>query len=124
MAWPSGSIVGGKGRFGGVDITNHVSTSKQRSIGRAAVNLVYYSFCNFRIQILWQGWEMNEWAPQSERHRLPTRRERERSERAGGGGGSRHGDDDNPGHAQMVFCSPQRTGYRESYTNRNGTMCG
>lgn len=58
------------------DITNHASRLEQRSIGRAAVNLVYYSFCNFRIQILWQGWEMNEWALQSERHRLPTQRER------------------------------------------------
>lgn len=106
-------------------ITNHVSTFEQRSIGRAAVNLVYYSFCNFRIQILWQGWEMNEWALQSERHRLPTQSERVAGrERAGGGGGSRHGDDDNPGHAQMVFCSPQRTSYRETYTNTNRTMCG
>lgn len=33
------------------------------------------------------------------------RKERERGvSRAEGGGGSRHGDDDNPGHAQMVFC--------------------
>lgn len=52
---------------------------------------------------------MNEWAPQSERHRLPT--QRERGARAGGGGGSRHGDDDNPGHAQMVFLfSPMYAG--------------
>lgn len=103
--------------------TNHVSTLEQRSIGRAAVNLVYYSFCNFGIQILWQGWEMNEWVQQSERHRLPTERQTEaKREEAGAEGGSHHGDDDNPGHAQMVFYSPQHTGYRETYTNR--TMCG
>lgn len=104
-------------------ITNHVSTLEQRSIGRAAVNLVYYSLCNFRIQILWWGWEMNEWELQSKRYRLPTQRERVAwKEKEGGGGGSHHGDDDNPGHAQMVFCSPQRTGYWETYTNTSRTL--
>lgn len=108
------------------DITNHVSTLEQRSIGRDAVNLLYYFFCNFRIQILWQGWETNEWVQQSERHRLHTeggredRRERERKM------------EEAVAMEMMIildmlrwrFVLPQRRGYKETYTNTARTMCG
>lgn len=65
----------------------------------AAVNLVYYFFCNFRIQILWPGRETNERLLRCE---CTHKRNRKKWE-VRGGGDSRHGDDDNPGHVSMGF---------------------
>lgn len=94
------------------------------SINReAAVNLVYYFFCNLGIQNLWQGREINVWPLQI----THAQRERSRVVRGEGlrdGGDSHHGDDNNPGHVQMVFWFPQRTAQAtETHTQTQREQC-